>query len=105
MKKEFKVNDRVVIYATLAGIPARSKGTVLEVYPNKLYVKMDRVLTTPFIYAHPKQCRRLVKKQRREWWIAMHPCSRPTVHAQYKPDMICGSGCKIEWYRVREVRK
>lgn len=102
MKKEFKVGDLVRVYDSrfipwATKIIAVRESCILPMY----LVNVGGIE----YWVYPQQCRRLVKKQRREWWIAMHPCSRPSVHAQYNPDMICGSGCKIEWYRVREVCK
>jgi len=56
--------------------------------------------------AHHKQCRRLVPKKRREWWIHVHTCS-PARVTKFPPgrDWCCpNSGCTGETVHVREVK-
>ena len=61
MKHDFRTDDRVKVYATLNGTVAESKATVRYVYhsEDKLALRLDdgREIT-----AHPKQCRKLVKR-------------------------------------------
>jgi hypothetical protein len=64
---EFKVGDRVVCY----NCTLRRKGNIIDIdtryTPNTLVIQTD----DDTISMHPKQCRRLVKKKRREVWV--HP--------------------------------
>lgn len=106
MKRELKVGDRVAVYGLIHDgelKPLRKTGIIENIREDGL-LSVHSPHEVPFLI-HSKQCRHLVKKHRREWWIATHPCSIASVHAQYKPEMVCGNGCKIEWYRVREVKE
>lgn len=65
---KYKEGDRVKVYATLNGSVAETKGTFTRFRPDgMMYVNLDG--RRGEIVAHPKQCRRLVKKQRRRVWI------------------------------------
>lgn len=65
-----KAEDRVMVYATLNGSVAESKGTVRRSRPDGMfYVDLDG---RNQILAHPKQCRKLVRKPRKRIWIAHH---------------------------------
>lgn len=70
MKREFKTGDRVAVYDAaleLFGSPATVQGLLPE---GRLYAKLDQpnqLADTPRL--HSKQCRRLVKKQRRSVWV------------------------------------
>lgn len=75
MKQPFKVGDRVAVYGFGNIGPGKtpyylrgSRGIVVEVLD---YDELD-VAVGEFTYnVHPKQCRRLVKRERREYWIAV----------------------------------
>lgn len=60
----FFVKDKVLVYATLNGVPLRSPGEVIAVEPDRLKIRMKEVLTSREIYAHPKQCRKIKPSQR-----------------------------------------
>ena len=108
-RNDLKVGDRVAVYGPRlcpakniweAGVGARIVGTIDQIHQGFIVrIEHERRLYDVDIH----QCRRINRKFRKEFWIAQHQCSRPTVHAQKMEDMICGSGCKIEWIRVREV--
>lgn len=55
-----KKGNRIVVYATLDGTPARSPGTVLKVEKDRVWVRIERKQYRE-IWAHPKQCRQLRK--------------------------------------------
>ena len=60
MKREFKVGDRVAAYIGRQ----RIVGTIETIYEGK-----HMVLNGSADLLHPKQCRHLVKKERRRVWI------------------------------------
>lgn len=65
MKKPFQVGERVVIYDYVAG-PINRIYTISNVNKDVLGVIDSNYV---FQYYHRKQCRRLVKKNRREIWV------------------------------------
>lgn len=66
MKKPFQTEDRVKVYATLLGTKAETAGTVTYVgSDDRLSVKLD---TGKEIWAHVKQCRRVVPKKKKWEW-------------------------------------
>ncbi len=67
MKKEnkFKVGDRVAVYAHTLG---RAVGEVSDVQGLPPYW-LNVQTSTCGVVAHPKQCRKLVKKERRRVWV------------------------------------
>lgn len=106
---KFKVGDRVAIYGTVATYSEKNKsteylrgdkGTVQIVYSNpedELTVKME----SREISAHPKQCRKLMKKERKRLWIkypslptGFHSCMRE-ISNKYETD----------WFEFIEVKK
>ncbi len=103
---KFKVGDRVRVYITLIGHPVSTVGTVSYITPDgMLTVDFDRIseiVGNRGCIAHPKQCRRLVKKVMREYTIAFKGgnlwyASTSGPHKSYKLD----DG--TEYVRVREV--
>lgn len=73
---EFKKGDRVRVIGPLHGNSrfsdrlyghSREVGTILEIMVPNLRVKMERDGNTGWV--HPKQCRRLVKRERRRVWL------------------------------------
>lgn len=103
MKNEkLKVGDRVAVYDNAV----RMVGEITFIRSEDGRVAIDQNFGTGVCRMyHQKQCRRLVKKPRREFWLSIHDCSEPRVHRYHEPKLICGSGCKIEWIHVREVRR
>lgn len=78
MKEPFKVGDRVRVYGsvvvqTYSGDSQEIKplvcnlATVQEVWSRELMLHQENSAFR--IFAHPKQCRRLVKKKRRRLWL------------------------------------
>jgi hypothetical protein len=63
MNHKFRLGDRVIVYATLNGIYAESKGKIrgVESDGKRLIVGLDG--RSGYIYAHYKQCRKLVPKK------------------------------------------
>lgn len=104
---KFKVGDRVAVYYPRC--PIRNHAEITEVYPDgSLLVKYDYDLTYRFA-AHPKQCRRLVKKERRKIWIAQSELtpaytSIKAVWIQRDPkDLTCAEGDQlIEFVEVKK---
>ena len=75
-ESKFKVGDRVKVFVTLQSVPYETPGTVTAIMsPRLIKVNLDRVETTAgkIIGAHPKQCRRLIKKPRRRVWVHGNP--------------------------------
>lgn len=76
MKREFKVGDRVRVYGLVTEINATGgapvymgvsgKINLIKQHTGKLVVDVEGLGT---YLAHPKQCRRLIKKQKRRVWI------------------------------------
>lgn len=84
MKREFKVGDRVRVYgARYNGTVEPFVATIEHIYQNgSIKVSSDNIM---YCEIHPKQCRHLVKKERRRIWVKFHPqgqiytveCSEP----------------------------
>lgn len=73
-------------------------------------VNADRIQLDEKAWYDRRQCVRLVKKKRREFWVVKHSCSieAPLVY-DYKPGQssyICPSSvCAVDVIHVREVKK
>jgi hypothetical protein len=72
--REFKVGDRVRYYGVYNDDVEVSAATVLEVREDGMvYVQLDKpaepIEGVAVQWAHPKQVRRLVKRERRRLWI------------------------------------
>jgi hypothetical protein len=63
--KKLKKGERVVVYATLNGDPARTAGTVIGVEKDRVRVLLEKKSTWE-IWAHPMQTRRLKKRGKRK---------------------------------------
>lgn len=63
----FKVGDKIVFYWT-----ERKMGFIQSIQPSGMMV-VSCTDSPMFYHVHPKQCRRLVKKPRREFWIIKFP--------------------------------
>lgn len=65
--RNFKVGDRVVFYSGI-----RNKGIIIEI-GNQIIVRQDRKdiqqETVGLFYLHPKQCRKLKKREVRRAWV------------------------------------
>ena len=64
---KFVVGQRVRFYYTDNCRAYSDAGTVVEIVVQLLRIKIDRADQT--YLAHPKQCRKLVKKKRRRVWV------------------------------------
>lgn len=63
---KFKVGDHVAFYTSLG----RTIGTVTQALNEELHIRLDvNPSDRCLVKAHPKQCRRLVKKERRRVYI------------------------------------
>lgn len=104
MKKPFEVGERVRVYGHVARMGDTSRPFVGEVVaPNEsdALAKVGFLLVEDLKYrqgywCHPKQCRRLVKKKRREW--------RLHFDANTNIQMYAGEPTRSEVVFVREVR-
>lgn len=95
MKKPFEVGERVIAYH----IGRRHIGKIIYVHPNGcLSVEGFGV---SFTTVHPKQCRHLAKKKRREFWVLTYEDSRPVIYNELP---ILDYNAK-EVIHVREVKK
>lgn len=72
MKRPFQKGDRVRVYASVYEELLETVGTIERILENGMvYVEFDKVseIGNASCWAHPRQCRRLVKKERRRVWI------------------------------------
>lgn len=104
MKEKFKAGDRCAYYFE----PGRFTGTVERITPNgHLEIIPDKGSTRKFM--HPKQCRRLRRKKRREFEISISSsgeikgCSEIGDSNQWKSIGFFYKDNNI--VHVREVRK
>lgn len=89
---KFKVGDRVAVYHRAN----REVGTVKDILnTGTLTVLID----DKWFYRHEKQCRKLVKKKRREFWLYRHSNIELFTATIYKP-----SDKYFEVIKVREVK-
>lgn len=95
---KFKVGDRVVMYNGFA----RHTGVINSLVRSSLYqIKIDS--TESVMTFHEKQCRKLVKKERRRVWVdveALRAISEDSVNGK-------GDGLidVSEWIEFTEVRR
>ena len=61
----FKIGDRVVAYDCYSKL----KGKIVGIEDSLLDVEHDVGGKSKISFFHPKQCRKLKPKKRREWWI------------------------------------
>jgi hypothetical protein len=111
---KFKVGDRVAVYGkceTEQGIAfsaERTKAIVVEIPMHTSLIKVQecevRGFITETLWVHPKQCRRLIKKVRRQIWLFkddLSPdCTNKYVRFHYDPHPII----KEHWIKFREVK-
>lgn len=97
MKTPLKVGDRVAVYD---GVLKYCR-TIEAIAPSGAVR-----ISGSTAWFHPKQCRRLVKKKRREWWINIYPDREGYAHAT-KKDADSGHrrNARTECVHVREVKK
>lgn len=111
MKTEFKVGDRVRVYGEFRGVSTTGDffydGTVVTHAPwTSLLVRLDKRNSYGLsldVFAHPKQCRRLKPKKRREWWLAAMSSITNDPEGRW-----CRSSKPADpttWIHVREVKK
>lgn len=106
-KRVFQVGDRVRVYSGDHSPDYRVRTGVVVQGPNDiglLYLRFaDKERS--YFWAHPKQCRRLVKRERREWFVAMdggdvHTFDGVALFKSIPPHL-----GHYNWVRVREVRR
>lgn len=103
MKKEFKVGDKVIAYGRewISCVGFKDiRGRVTSVSETQIGVETPNAL----YMCHPKQCRRLVKKKRREFWI------EPSLIVDERSGLNGGNfkvllSARTGYIHVREVRK
>lgn len=98
MKREFKVGDSVSYYfIDSTENAAYGSGNIRRIQDGKINVNGR--------WLHPKQCRRLVKKKRREFWLAKRPTPFDgwAAYEDIPPPGVKASA--IEIIHVVEVRK
>lgn len=94
---KFKVGDRVAVYS----LRDPAKGSVLSINDlGHLIVLIDGYEGTNTF--HPKQCRRLVKKKRREFWVGIFHHSGAICAFNQKPNNVFGYD---EIIKMREVKE
>jgi len=102
MREPLKKGDRVAVYANgrrITGVVDRlGKGSFF----GQVYVSADSGVEYGE-WAHPSQCRRLVKKKRREWWITVRKTDGKVTDVSEVPlgDLLA----PWELVHVREVGK
>lgn len=110
-QSKFKVGDRVAVYGiAFDGMRCKSfYGTVTEVLDDGWLVVNPDCPETNANDVHEKQCRRLVKRERRRVWIK---CGRhgglSSLGGQLKNPVVFGSSTKShdpEYVEFVEVRK
>ena len=99
---KFKVGDRVCVYQSDENSAFSCRGTVKEVNPRSLTVNPDH--STKVYRYHYKQCRKLVKKHCREFWIDLYSSGGVTVHKSKDTLESIGTSA-AERIHVREVKK
>jgi hypothetical protein len=104
---KFNVGDRVAVYGPFGDYFAagRMVGVINGEHKDGLEVLGDE--GDRRVAIHPKQCRRLVKKEREEFWLFIHkgdcPFTNVVMHSFSLRPAPCP--CKAEVVHVREVRK
>lgn len=101
MKTQFQPGERVNVYGAsqdgqLTCVEAKA-GTVEAFSPNGLYVRVRFGMAHAKDF-HVKQCRRLVRKPRREMWI------NPVKDCRCEHKGICTGAEKFGCFRIREIR-
>lgn len=99
---KFKVGDRVKVYGCIptdGGFTFGVKGTVTKISPGGLGnpIAVDCGFSQGHIEVHPKQCRLLKKRERREWKL-----TRSIIGLEVDGPISLVIG---ETVHVREVRK
>lgn len=99
-KEPLKVGDRVAVYGWLGnerGFASGEIGDVTHASLEEVKVELDDIVNDDPYVLHPKQCRRLKKKARREWWISKET-GEVTSARNGEPV------APHRWYHVREVK-
>lgn len=99
---KFSQGDRVAVYATASGISVRSTGVVNVAEPTRLLIDLDKnnaFRMNGLIWAHPKQCRRLKKREPRQVWVLFKPTGEVEDCTSH-PELVEG-----KWIEFVEVMK
>ncbi len=99
----FKPGDRIHVY----GFDSEDASKVLT--RKVVSIGLNGLLETDAgEYVHPRQCRKLVKKPRREWWLSLYDdgsgSAFPTL-SDAKEDFRTSIVAKHKIIRVREVKQ
>lgn len=105
---EFKVGDRVRVYGWFGGKDDPSLADqaceVIDVEGTRLVVRPKH--WTKNVIAHAKQCRRLVKKERRRVWLKPNPGGyNAYYHWEMKAELCLSETPIPEWTEFIEVKK
>lgn len=102
MKKPFVVGERVAVY--IAG--TRSVGRVLALLEfGNLKIKCKPGEAYGYRIVHPKQCRRLVRKERRVIWISKEALGRLARDGGARTEVVSALRVIASDVRFIEVRK
>lgn len=95
-KNKFNAGDRVRAYMG----NTIKVGKIIDIGPTLMQISYG---INEGSIVHPKQCRRLVKKKRREWWININRSTDDIYSTRELADN--SSSERIECVHVREVKK
>lgn len=105
MKTKFELGDAVKVYATLNGVVAETRGVIEG-------KRIDGMLLVDFgsqykglCAAHPKQCRKLVKKPRRRVWIHLNDIGARNRDWPIVVESDLSEGSRIEFIEVKNKHK
>lgn len=110
MKKPFEKGERVTVYSTCYGAPLVTKGTIEAIAQGLLNVRFDAKseIGNTGCWAHPRQCRRLIKKPRRRVWVNFYACGDAFMYASMDVAMkaaVAGpSEVAVEFIEVRRPK-
>lgn len=111
---EFKIGDRVKVYGDVTKTNSTRSHFVFNGYNGEVISLHPSGWITVFLsdehfLVHPKQCRRLKPKQRREWWLVVgggpNALSYDTEEEARRRVGLDTSGFTLKVVHVREVKK
>lgn len=106
MNNKFKIDDRVARYSE-----ERTTGRIIEVCEDSVLVALDKKYqdaTSQWTeWVHHKQCRRLVKKERRRIWVKKEPIKNEILIVLQNPPTggLNGEFSPDKWIEFIEVKK
>lgn len=104
---KFEVGNRVKVYGhipTIGGFSYGAVGTVTKVGPCATKVTVDCGFAQGHIEVHVKQCRKLVKKERRRVWVHERALNhdQPSNYVIANPNSDLLGGGYIEFIEVKK---